>query len=252
MVKQRKTVALLIGLVVVLLLALMGGVVLAQTATPEAPAQRDDAAPDLLRGLGAGLLGHGFGLGRHGDFGSGRGDSDRDENLAEALGITVEELAAARAQAFQKSLADAVAAGQLTQEQADQILAMQALKSYIDRQALLAEALGMTADELQAALDEGQTLWDLTSAREISPSTLQTNMRAAYEAAIARAVADGVITQAQADDILSAETSFGPGPFGGQGGHGGRGRHHGHGGMPGFWSAPSDTDTSSGAADLDA
>lgn len=233
MEKPKKRSFLPLAGIMVLLLGLLATTALAQTATPEAetPAQEapDSSTEDTVP-FGK------FGRGRFGHFG---GDAGRDENLAEALGITVEELQAARDQVFAASIAEAVADGLITQEQADEILALHRLRSTIDKQALLAEALGLTVEELEAALADGQSLSDLIAAQGLTTDTLQANLQAAYEAAVARAVADGVITQAQADEILSAEVGFGLfGGHGGPGGHGGRG-HHGRGGF-GPWGGESD------------
>ena len=224
-VKQRKWSFLLIAALSVLLVGLLAGVVLAQTATPEAETETEDNTPQS-DGLSLRGLHHGF---------MSSGSSAHDEYLAEALGITVEELTAARRQAMAAYLADAVTAGDITQEQADLMLGKYALSDTIERTALVAEALGMTTAELEAALAEGQSLSDLMTAAGIDADTLQTNVQAAYEAAVARAVADGVITQAQADAVLAQDSNgFGFGLFGGHRG-GGRG-HHGRGGS---WSIPS-------------
>jgi hypothetical protein len=216
MEKSKKWPILLMGGLLVLMLGLIGSIALAQDATPEAetPAQEQSES---------GSAGIWRGLGHWGGFGLGDGaDSNWLENLAEALGITVQQLEEAQEQAFAASVADAVAAGQITQEQADQILANRALKSYVDRRTILATALGMTADELEAALAKGQSMSDLMDEKGIDAATLQANAQAAYEAAVQQAVTDGVITQAQADEIL-AEDGFNL--FG----HGGRGSHHGGG-----------------------
>ena len=216
--KKRNWSLLLMGGVLALMLGLIGSVALAQTATPEAetPAQ-EETTPEWgsrFRGLDR--------------FG---GNSNWLEKLAEALGITVDELEDAQQQAYAASVADAVAAGQITQEQADQILARHALKSYIDRQAILAAALGMSVDDLEAALADGQSIVDLMVEQGIDSATLQTNAQSAYGAAVRQAVADGVITQAQADEILAGDgfNLFGRGGFGGHRGghHGGRGGFHG-------------------------
>lgn len=237
MVKKSKWPIVLAGGLLVLLIGVMATVVLAQTATPEATPEAGTATQDegatgsgiRLHGLFGGLFGrHGGGIGRYG--------SDGDENLAEALGITVEELAAASEQAYAASLADAVAEGKITQEQADNLLAMRALKAAIDKEALLAEALGVTVEELQAALAAG-TLSDLVTAQGLTAEQVQANYQTAYEAAVARAVADGVITQAQADEILSGNSGLNL--FGGRGHHG-RGHHHGWDGSD---STVPDTDT---------
>jgi hypothetical protein len=223
MEKGKRWTFLLVGAVAVLVIGLIGSIALAQEATPEAetPAQ-SETIPDSndvpsLRGFG-----RWGGLGRH-------GDSNWLTYLAEALGITVDELEDAQERAYGAWLGDAVEQGQLTQEQADELLATRALRAYVDKEAVLAEALGMTVEELETAL-AAQSLSDLMTERSIDTATLQANAQAAYEAAVQRAMADGVITQAQADEMLNdlSFNQFGHGEFGGH--HGGRGRHGGRGG----------------------
>ena len=231
-VKQRKWSFLVIAALSVLLVGLMASIALAQTATPEAETEDNATQAD---GLSLRGLHHGF---------MSSGSSAHDEYLAEALGITLEQLQAARRTAMAAYLADAVTAGDITPEQADLALAKYALRDVIDQKALLAEALGMTTEELETALDGGQSLSDLMTAAGIDADTLQTNVQAAYEAAVARAVADGVITQAQADAVLAQDTNFGL--FGGHG-RGGRG-HHGRGGS---WSTPSTPDSDSDVTTTD-
>jgi hypothetical protein len=121
---------------------------------------------------------------------------DKDEYLAAALGITVEELQAAEFTAFEAIVAAAVEAGTITQAEADLLLAEKAAEARLD------------VDTLNAAV------------------------RAAYEEALNAAVAAGDITQAQADALLAqlATQTF---DFG-IGGHGGRGGHGDHGGNGGF------------------
>ena len=234
MVKPKTRAFVIVGGLVVLLIGLLATAtmvrtVLAQTATPEAttPSDGDTDIPVLPFGRS----------GRLGGFGHSGSRDGGDEYLAEALGITVEELQAARETAYAAYLADAVAAGEITQAQADELLARQRLSSYIDHEALVAEALGLSVDELEAALAGGQSLSDLMTAQGLTAETLQTALQTAYEAAIARAVADGVITQTQADAYLSASPNFGL--FGGHHGFGGGRGGHEHGG--GF-SLPDDTD----------
>ena len=64
------------------------------------------------------------------------GTIDANALLADALGISVEELDAARDAAFGARLAAQVEAGNLTQDQADQIQANKNVQAYIDRDAL--------------------------------------------------------------------------------------------------------------------
>ncbi|HRQ41196.1 MAG TPA: hypothetical protein PLD25_25035 [Chloroflexota bacterium] len=112
---------------------------------------------------------------------------DQGEALAEALGITVEELQAAQAQVRADELAALVAAGTITQEQADLMLARQAVQNYVDQ------------DALQAAV------------------------QSVYETAVAEALSAGAITQAQADALLSnLGDGFGGLGIGGHGHHGHR------------------------------
>ncbi|MEZ4590073.1 MAG: hypothetical protein R3D55_02880 [Chloroflexota bacterium] len=191
------------------------------------------------------------------------GRPDRDEVkalLAEQLGVTVEELEAAEDAVQEAMLAQLVADGTITQEELDEMLAMQELRelgkeifSRDDAQAVIAEQLGLTVEELAAAKDEGTRLSDLAEAQGMDLETLQTAVSDARTAAIEQAVADGTITQAQADILLSQD---GPG-FGGRGhgGPGGRGGHGGHGGPRGGGFGPGGTDGTNGTStstDLDA
>ena len=155
------------------------------------------------------------------------GSIDRDALLADALGITPEALDAARDEARAASLADAVAVGQITQEQADLMAARAALRDYVDRDPLLAQALGMSAEELQAARADGQSMDELLAARGLDRATVRAAMQSAYQQAVQQAVTDGIITQAQADQLQNGEG------FGGM--RGGPGGHHGwgHGGPHG-------------------
>jgi lambda repressor-like predicted transcriptional regulator len=178
-------------------------------------------------------------------FGS---EIDYEALLAEALGISVEELQAAEQQAYAAGLEQAVANGDLTAEEAELMKAQQALKGAIDQEALQATALGMTVEELQAARDAGTTMDALLEQQGLTPAAYRTALQDAYEAAIQQAVSDGIITQDQADLVLSSGGGRGlmPGvePFGRGGGHGGRGGH-GDFGFPGG-AAPDTTAPSGG------
>lgn len=213
-----------------------------------------------------------------GDFGFGRGPlgapGEREQALADELGITLEELQAAREEARIAMIDQAVEDGYLTEEQAEQ------LKTYgfgprghfgiYDEDEYLAESLGITVEELRAAelqvyedqlaaaVEAGyltQEQADLMLAQKavqnyVDREALSEAVRAVHEEAINQALADGAITQAQADALLAQlETQqFG---FGGRGGHGGM---HGFGGMRGFGFIPTPgttpdttTDTGQGA-----
>jgi hypothetical protein len=170
---------------------------------------------DELLVWGPGGMGRRFTPRRRADI---RQEIDGQALLAEALGITVDELQAAREEANQAALAQAVEEGLITQEQADALVARRELQAYLNRDALLAEALGMTVDELQAAYDAGKTMTDLMAERDLDAATVRTRIEAAREAALAQAVEDGVITQEQADKIGSRPSLGLPRPFGRFGG----------------------------------
>ena len=184
-----------------------------------------EQADQLLNGERNGPRGRGWGhggpRGKHGPFGA-PSNIDKEALLAEALGITVEELQAAHEAAREAGIQQALDEGLITQEEADLMAAHHALKDYLDKEALMAEALGITVEELQAARDEGKSHKELMEDIGLDKETVRQNMQTAHEAAIQQAVADGVITQEQADQILSGE---GHGAFGGP-----RGKGHFRGG----------------------
>lgn len=195
------------------------------------------------------------------------------EYLAEALGVSADELEAAQQAAYQAAIDQALADGLITQEQADAIEERASATgrhsgrllhslaglsgATIDMNALLADALGISADELEAARTEAQEL-ALTAAVEAGRITQEqadqwrarqalrtyldeqgfdSQAQALYETLVQQAVEAGVITQEQADAILS-------GSFGGMRGFGGHRGMRGFGGGSGRFSPPS-TDSAS-------
>jgi hypothetical protein len=93
--------------------------------------------------------------------------------------------------------------------------------------AAIADALGITVDEFEAAIAEGTRLSELAAELGIDLVDVQEAMQAVHEAALQQAVEDGLITQEQADAFgnrlgqMGAGNSFGPRRgFGGRGGFG--------------------------------
>jgi len=84
--------------------------------------------------------------------------------------------------------------------------------------AAIAEALGISVDELETALAAGETPATLALALGVDYAEVQAAMDAVYAAAVAQAVTDGLITQEQADWLLSHQ-----GRQNGQQGSGGAG-----------------------------
>jgi hypothetical protein len=218
MKNSRRTSVAIIALIAVLVMAAGGVAVLAQDDAPDNPA--------LPSGRGS-FHGHG---GYHG-----RDQGANDEDLAEALGITAEELQAARQKVYADRLRQAVEDGTLTQDQANTLLAMQALKGYLDHGAIMAQALGLSLEEFDAANEDGTALRDLLA--DITPADLQERMQSAVEDAVQQAVEDNVITAEQAalvlerlQDGLDMRGAYGDHHgFGGHRGFGGRGYHDFHG-----------------------
>ncbi len=154
---------------------------------------------------------------------------EMDEYLAQALNITVEELQEAKEKARQAALEQALEDGTLSEEQVEMMEAWEALRDYIDRDALMAKALGIDTSELEEALADGKRVPELLEEYGVDPEEFSQAMQAAFEEAVQRAVEDGVITQELADQILSGGPGMGgPGhPFG----YGG-GQNFGPGGYP--------------------
>jgi hypothetical protein len=169
------------------------------------------------------------------------GKLDYPALLADALGVTVEELQTAQEAAHQAALEQALEEGLITQEQADRMLSLRAVRGYLNREALLAEALGMSVAELQAAYEEGATLSTLMADRGLDAAALREALNEAHNAALARAVADGVVTQEQADE-LQQDCGRGLMP-GGEYLPEGRGRRHGRGGLRDRFNKPAESES---------
>ena len=234
--------------------------VVAATPTPAAPADNSVSPADNS-------LVHsdrGFGGRMKGGFGGGY----TSEGLATALGITIDQLNTAYQTANAAALKQAVEQGLITQAQADELSANGSAFPFggrwegwlsqkgIEYNALLADALSITTDKLEAAytqaynaqIDQAVADGNLTEEQAdlmkgqrslFADKSFQASMQTAFDTAVKQAVSDGVITQTQADQILQNQASKGFGGlrgFGGPGGpsDGGRGfgPHNGMGGGP--------------------
>ena len=139
---------------------------------------------------------------------------DREERqaaLAAELGISVDELQAASDAVFEQRLADAVANGDLTQEEADAIRAAREDGTKVEGVRGLRHRLGGPGEAKDAlAAELGITVGELEAAAD-----------AVFEQRVADAVANGDLTQEQADAILAAHEDGES--FSGQRGRHGRG-----------------------------
>jgi hypothetical protein len=166
-------------------------------------------------------------------------EGKRLETIAEEQGVELQTVLDARKAALEAAVAQAVTDGVITQDQADWMLEHMderrgpAELEGIDpaffeglraaEQAALADLLGMTVEELEAAVADGQNPRELIRAAGLDAEAVGDALKAAREAYINAAVADGTITQEQADFLLTA-----PGR-----GRGGPGGHRGPGGPGG-------------------
>ena len=150
--------------------------------------------------------------------------------------FTVDEIRDKMQQVFSSALDDAVADGAITQEQADLMLERQQqmgdrlngrgmrrakplgerdggiLAPYMD--AALVKALGISEEKFQEMKAEGFNLREYAADNDFSDEELAEMMVEVHTNAINAALADGVITQEQADFLLSAANKGGRLPFG--------------------------------------
>lgn len=138
--KQWLAAGVTIGAIALAAVSLAPQTTFAQTDSGSDAQPTEEAAPAAPGGRG----GMKFGFG-HGELGS-----EYQSYLAEALGITVEELQAAQVKAQDAMIDQAVADGNLTQEQADLMKARQAFMQYYTGQSQQA-----LEDALSAAVEAG-------------------------------------------------------------------------------------------------
>lgn len=176
--------------------------------------------------------------------------------VADALGLTVEDLEAAKeagtrlpelaeaqgvelqavkdaVQAYRETaVAEAIAAGTITEEQGEQLLSHEGRRGHrggkyghgggrlgglIDREVVataIADTLGISVEDLRAAKEAGTSMEELAAENGVSVEDIRAAVEAVKAEAIQQAVEDGTITQEQADQILSGEGKFGRRGFG--------------------------------------
>ena len=239
---KRTVTILILGALAIALAVGAGGYRSVFAATPATTATTNSGSPTPITVNGRGE--HGL------------EDVLNNQDLANALGITLDALNTAYQNAYKAALQQAVTDGLITQSQADELTTNGNAFPFgnrwdgwltqkgIDFNSFLAKELGITSDALKAAyltaynanIDSQVTAGNLTQAQAdlmkgeyalYNNSTFQLTMQSAYTAAVNAAVASGVITQAQSDQILAqnnGQLMFG---MPGMGGHG---DPHGHGG----------------------
>ena len=147
-----------------------------------------------------------------------RGERYR-ELLAEELGITLEELTQAQTTARNKVIDEALAAGEITAEQAERWKSLEpgeGLRFAIGRHALghrlhnavlsvfqaAADVLGLEVSELRERIAGGESLGEIAASENIDEATLKSELVAALTERINQAGADGDIDEDRANMLL--------------------------------------------------
>jgi hypothetical protein len=130
-----------------------------------------------------------------------KADIDYDALLAEALDITVEELQDARTEAREAAIEQAVDLGHITQQQADLMVAVRILRANINRTELVANALGISVEELREARQD-RALRDLLAELDMTPADVRDAVLAEFEEFVEQAVEDDLISEEQAELVL--------------------------------------------------
>jgi hypothetical protein len=140
-------------------------------------------------------------------------------HLATDLGKKPDQVNKAISDALSQTLADAVKAGDLTQQQADAIKARKSgsnvcsgalagvghgakAKARIGM-AEYAKALGISQQELKQDLAAGKTLKDVAASKGMDETTFRTNLVNAVKSDLDPRVASGKLTQQQEDAVLN-------------------------------------------------
>jgi uncharacterized protein YidB (DUF937 family) len=153
-------------------------------------------------------------------------------DLADELGVDMEEVKSAMQVAHDEALTKAVEDSLITQEQADRLrermdqFAFEAPRFPKERpeglawpdgdwlrggdvDTTIADALGLTVDELEAAWEDGKSLAALAEDAGVALDEVRDAIQAARSDAIQQAVEDGQLSQEQADRFLYHNLPFG-------------------------------------------
>ncbi|PWU17673.1 MAG: hypothetical protein C5B48_15655, partial [Candidatus Rokuibacteriota bacterium] len=144
------------------------------------------------------------------------------DSVAQHLGISTKKLEDATKAAAIDQVDAALAQGRITKAQADELKSrieagkmplfggllflggrLRELHEHGDRLSAAATYLGLTEAQLEAKLESGQSLAQIAKAQGKSVDGLENAILAAAKKRLDQAVADGVLTQAQADELYN-------------------------------------------------
>ena len=145
--------------------------------------------------------------------------------ITPASAATSDNVVASRLAHIKSALSGLVTDGTLTQSQADKVagtldsklgkqgpggpgggMHMMGMKGMTQTRDAAAKALGLTPDKLQAALQSGKSLADVAKDQKVSVDSVVKAMVTATQDALAGAVKNGTLTQAQADRMKASLT----------------------------------------------
>lgn len=158
-----------------------------------------------------------------------RGIYDKTEFLADALDVSVADIEAAKDVAKDAKIDKMIASGRVTAEQVAEYQAVHDFKESIDKDALLATALGISTSELDAYRDSATAWEDVLADVGVTEDEVKEAGSAAMAELVADAVANGELTAEQGEQILERNGRQGRR---GRGGRQGRGNRGGNGNAP--------------------
>lgn len=124
---------------------------------------------------------------------------DKQAMLAEALGVSVADLEAAKQAAEERHLAERVADGRLSETEAADRLTVRAFKESLDSDALLAQALNISVAALNEARAANTHYDDLLAELDIDHEAARAAQAAVMADAVQAAVDAGTLTTEQAE-----------------------------------------------------
>jgi polyhydroxyalkanoate synthesis regulator phasin len=138
------------------------------------------------------------------------------DKFASILGVDKEKIIAAAKEAGKQTVDEAVQQGKITAEQADRIKARIDEGQFFPHPFLgrkapglggprldaLAQALGMTTEELKAQLKQGKKISDIAQEKGLTREQLRQKLLDARIQAIRQAVEEGKISQEKADEMI--------------------------------------------------
>ena len=151
-----------------------------------------------------------------------KGIVDKEALLADALGVTEAQLDAAQEASFDAKLAERIEEGRLTAEEAADKEAIHDFKQSIDKDEVLAEALGISVAELDAYRASNTDWNDVLDDLGLTSEDVRDEQQAIKQDLIDDAVDNGTLTEEQAEQAANGR--------GGRGGNGGERPARGNGG----------------------